>query len=652
MPDDPFVPFEEVARDTDIRLGVPVGLRDTLAARHVEPEHRRVTIAFLHFDGTDELVEVGGAAEAADQLDELVRNVQTAADRHDVTFLATDVDHDGGKIILTAGAPSTSGDDDNRMLLCVREVMDAGSRLPIRIGVNRGAVFVGEIGPHYRRTFTVMGDAVNLAARLMAKARPGQIVVSPDVLSRSRTSFATEELEPFLVKGKAKPVRAFLLGPVVGERDVGPVDELPFVGRRAELEELERRLAAAAAGTGQLVELVGEPGSGKSRLMAELESRSQWHEPADRSRASTWTRPPHTTWSADCSASSWACRPRGATPPRPSCSSTSSATGRRDVLPWAPLIARAIGVPVEDTDETRDLDEEFRRPRLAQAVVDLLAGLLPTSGVLCIDDAHFMDEASADLFGHLAEAVGLTSWLICIARRDLDGGFTAPDGLATRVDVGPLDRADALELAHRVTSDRALSPRAIDALVDRSGGNPLFLRELLAAALAGGDVDNLPDTVDGVVAARIDSLATDDRFLLRQLSVLGQSFPIDLARDALDELPHSSDPVWRRLDEFVSWAPGHHRIPQRAATRQRLRRVVVPPASAHPPRGGSGAPGRARRRDPSRSSSHSTSSMPSSSRRPGSSRSRPPHGPGASTPTSRPPSSTSGRSRPAAASGR
>ena len=220
-----------VSPDVDIAQGIPVGLRDTLLARHQEPEHRRVTVAFLHFDGTDELVERAGSAVAAEQLDELVRNVQAAVDRNDVTFLATDVDHDGGKIILTAGAPSTSGDDEHRMLLCVREIMDAGNRLPIRIGVNRGAVFVGEIGPHYRRTFTVMGDAVNLAARLMAKAAPGQIVVSPDVLSRSRTSFATEELEPFMVKGKAKPVRAFLLGEVIGDQYVDPSDEIPFVGR-------------------------------------------------------------------------------------------------------------------------------------------------------------------------------------------------------------------------------------------------------------------------------------------------------------------------------------------------------------------------------------------------------------------------------------
>jgi class 3 adenylate cyclase/tetratricopeptide (TPR) repeat protein len=550
VPDDAFVPFEAVSPDVDIAQGIPVALRDTLLARHQEPEHRRVTVAFIHFAGTDDLVERAGSAEAARQLDELVRSVQVAVDRNDVTFLASDVDHDGGKIILTAGAPSTSGDDEHRMLLCVREIMDAGGQLPIRIGVNRGPVFVGEIGPPYRRTFTVMGDVVNLAARLMAKAAHGQIVVSPDVLSRSRTTFATDELEPFMVKGKAKSVRAFLLGEVMGDQDVHLSDNMPLVGRTAELEELGRHAREAVSGTGLLVELVGEPGSGKSRLLKELELLMSGR--------------PLLTFSCqhyDTSTAYHVVRrllrqllelpADGSDDGMAEQFLTTVASRAPEVLPWAPLIGRAIGIPVAETEETRELDDEFRRPRLARAVLDLLAGLLPESGLLSIDDAHFMDEASADLFKYVAESVGLTSWVICLARRDLDTGFTAPEGASIRIDVGPLSRADVVELAQTVTADLAMSPRALDVLVDRSGGNPLFLRELLAAARDGGDVEQLPDTIDDVVSARIDSLSSDDRFLLRQLSVLGQSFEADLAREVLDELPHLTDPVWRRLDGFV-----------------------------------------------------------------------------------------------------
>ena len=265
----PFLEFEQVDAEVDLRLGIPVGLRGALITR-TEPEHRRVTIAFIHYDGTDRLISEQGPEEAARQLDVLVTHVQGAADRQGVTFLATDADRDGGKIILTAGAPSSSGDDEHRMLLAIREIMDAENPLPIRIGVNQGSVFVGEVGPHYRRTFTVMGDAVNLAARLMAKSEPGEILTTPDLLARSRTGFESAELEPFFVKGKAKPVRAVRIGAMTRGAAAGTDDELPFVGRRRELQQLEDVAAQAAAGHGALVEIVGATGVGKSRLAGRL----------------------------------------------------------------------------------------------------------------------------------------------------------------------------------------------------------------------------------------------------------------------------------------------------------------------------------------------------------------------------------------------
>ena len=157
--------------------------RDLLAGDR-EPEHRQVAVAFLHFDGTDELIASDGPDVLAFELDRLVRDTQEAVDEAQVCFLGSDVDADGGKLILTAGAPRAVGDDEERMLLALRRIADTERRIPVRIGVNRGGVFAGDIGPLYRRTYTVMGDTVNLAARLMAKAPPGEIYAT-DVRSRS-----------------------------------------------------------------------------------------------------------------------------------------------------------------------------------------------------------------------------------------------------------------------------------------------------------------------------------------------------------------------------------------------------------------------------------------------------------------------------------
>ena len=232
-----------------------------------EAEHRRATVGFIHFDGTDEVIRSLGPDEAAARLEHLVGTVQRAADRWQIAFLASDVDYDGGKLIVVGGAPLSSGDDERRVLLMLREVLEADVALTVRIGVNQGYVFAGTIGPHYRHTFTVMGDAVNLAARLMAKAGPGQVVASHAVVAQSKTEFDATALEPFFVKGKSKPVHAVVVGPAIGAAAAGPTT-LPLVGRDRELEFLVTSAQRAADGEGTFVEVVGEPGLGKSRLFS------------------------------------------------------------------------------------------------------------------------------------------------------------------------------------------------------------------------------------------------------------------------------------------------------------------------------------------------------------------------------------------------
>jgi hypothetical protein len=100
-------------------------------------------VAFLRFDGTDELIRAQGGAAVAEALDELIRDVQREVDPRDICFLGTDVGEDGGKIILTAGVPSGTGNDEERMLLALRAIAARPRALPLRIGVHRGPVFAG-----------------------------------------------------------------------------------------------------------------------------------------------------------------------------------------------------------------------------------------------------------------------------------------------------------------------------------------------------------------------------------------------------------------------------------------------------------------------------------------------------------------------------
>ena len=113
-----------------------------------------------------------GADGAAAALDHVVRTIQQAADEHQVTFLESDVDKNGGRIILVSGAPQTAGDDEQRLLRTLRVALDATRDLPLHIGASRGRVFTGQVGAEFRRTYTVLGDTAALAARLMRVLSP------------------------------------------------------------------------------------------------------------------------------------------------------------------------------------------------------------------------------------------------------------------------------------------------------------------------------------------------------------------------------------------------------------------------------------------------------------------------------------------------
>jgi len=532
---------------------IPLAVREGLFAGIREPEHRTATVAFIHFEDTDDLVEREGIG-AVDALDTLVRITQEAVDERDLCFLGTDIDKDGGKLILSGGAPRAHGDDEERMLLALRRIIQTPLPLPVRIGVNRGSVFAGDIGPQYRRTYTVMGDTVNLAARLMARADPGTVVASPDVLAHSRTTFGLTELEPFRVKGKSAPVHASLLGPVqegAHERPRG--EHVALVGREAELAELRPLLERARGRVGHLVELVGEPGIGKTRLLEALEEEAE----------------DFVLLPLACGpyASSTAYHPfRGLLRRLIGVSAASeddevlermrtlTAVNAPSLLAWLPLLAAALDIEAPPTPETAALAPEFRRPRLEQTVVDFLGEVLPTPTLLTIEDAQWMDEASAGLLAYLTTRLAQLPWLVVVTRRDGGEGFVAlaSDANVATLRVGPVDDAAGRRLVRMLSANEPLRPHIETAVVERAGGNPLFLSELVAAARGASDLDELPGSVEGLVTARVDGLEAGDRNLLRRASVLGLSFDASLVPAVLDEdTPAPDDRVWRRLGEMV-----------------------------------------------------------------------------------------------------
>ena len=537
----------------EIASCIPIAAREHVLLARSEPEHRMITAAFFDLMRTDELLAELGPTTFAEALDQRITAIQATAARYDVPFNVTDVSKGAIKVLLSAGAPSSTGHDEEQTLRLVREVMDEPGLIPMRVGVSSGRVFTGDFGPPYRRTYAVLGDAINTAARVMARAEAGEILATAEVLERSRTSFATTPIEPFTAKGKAEPVRASLVGPIQGRRDERIADT-PFVGRERELAALRTVVADVKAGLGWTIEVAGPSGIGKTRLVRELFAL----EPEVRVLGSTCEE-------YEASTAYHALR-------EPACevlgldrSSSPAAAERRlrevvaqsdpELEPWVPLLGILLGLDLPPTPETEALDERFLRDVLADVTLRFLVATFGASPVaLVVEDAQFMDDASADLLRRLSKAAQALPHVLVIARTQPEGFWTdmADEELRFLVfDLLPLSADDAVTMVTVATDQEPLRPHEIEELVRRAGGSPLFLVELLNVARSAGTLESLPDSIEAVVTADIDRLAASDRIALRYASVLGVTFDEDLLRAVLGDEAALDEELWERLKGLV-----------------------------------------------------------------------------------------------------
>ncbi len=545
------VELERIEPKPELDQFLARGLRDPLLSGDVEPEHRPIAIGFIHFMDFDNLIATSGYDAAAAALDRLVRTVQAAIDSRGVTFLATDIAPDGGKIILTAGVPVATGNDEEQMLLALREILSVHQDLPLQIGVNWGPVFVGEIGPRYRRTYTVMGDTVNLAARLMAKAPVREVLATKVLLEGSRTLFETRELEPFLVKGKKLPIQAFAVGDPTGSRSAAEV-ATPLVGREADLEIMEKAWNSAALSQGRVVELVAEPGMGKTRLLQEFLLRCgdsrivrgecrlyQAATPYFPFRAILRQALDLEGLNPKETIEKLAVRVQEAAP---------------ELLPWLSLIGLVLNVEVEPSPEVVQLDEQFRPARTIAAVGHLLEAVVTLRTLIVVEDTHWMDDASRELLAGLLFGLERHPWMLVLTRRPGEAGFVAPaSGMVDSIELQPLTQEHAEDLIIAATTDHPLLPNQVTDLANRAAGNPLFLVELLRSLKAGGDVSTLPHSVEGLISARVDRLSPGDRQVLRRLAVLGTGFLVEHTAAVIPGVGAGSRVrAIRRLGDFVT----------------------------------------------------------------------------------------------------
>jgi class 3 adenylate cyclase/tetratricopeptide (TPR) repeat protein len=542
-------PFFDVS-GVDLARLLPAEYAHELRGEPGEAEHRNVAIAFVELCGTDDLLEREGVDAVADAIDERIAGIQQTCLRFGVTFAQTDISKNGVKAILLTGAPRSAGGDEEELLIrATRAIVDHPGRLPVRAGVNAGPVFVGIVGPATRRTYTFYGDATNTAARIMGRADEGQLLVRNAVLERARTAYELTSVEPFAAKGKAELVHVTAVGAAVGERERDTAG--PFVGREAELDTLAAALEGPRAGVGGLVVVIADAGLGKSRLLAELRARAADLRTVGVQCEQIDAGRPYAAVGALLS------RALQVGPHTPAAAiedrlRRAVATAAPQLERWLPLLGVPLGLELAPTEDTARLEERFVPERIAESVTELLQVLLPETTIVVVDDGHWLDEASNDLLGRVARSLGELPWLLVVARRNTTGGFRAPEGVdAIEICLDQLPTRAAEDLVVALTEDAPLPPHVVETVATRSAGSPLFVTELVGAVRAGGNLEELPGSVEALMAAHIDELPARDRTILRHAAVLGGRFELETLRLALGLDAPGGMSVLAPLEDFL-----------------------------------------------------------------------------------------------------
>jgi class 3 adenylate cyclase/tetratricopeptide (TPR) repeat protein len=435
-------------------------------------------------------------------------------------------------------------------------------RLPVRldmhIGVNTGLVIAGNVGGDVKQEFTVVGDAVNLAARLKDAAPTGSIWAGPDTHRYAREEFEFKKLPPLTVKGKDRPIDAWEVTstesiyrprPVGAERLISS----PLVGRDAELRLLEACLAAVARGEGGIVNLVGEAGLGKSRLLAEAFANETARDVRVLEARSLAVGPRTGFLAFVCLLKNWAgiLDDDDEAHARAKLDAAVAALVPDEADDVFPFLATLMGLRLQDAAAARvaGIAGDALEKLITRSMRELLRRLAAERPLaLVFDDLHWADQSSIQLLAALLRLVPDEPILFIHAFRP-DQPETSDRILALsraehgrhqiEIDLAPLDARDCQTFVRNLLKTDDL-PYSLQTLVGRTGdGNPFYIEEVVRSLLDEGlvetvkgrltvsdKVDSLvvPGTVQGVIMARVDRLTDEARGVLQLASVLGRSF--------------------------------------------------------------------------------------------------------------------------------
>lgn len=530
--------------------------REVLSSKAAqEGERKQVTVLFCDIVNSTATADAVGAEAMHGVLNQFFEMALSEVHRYEGTinqFL-------GDGFMALFGAPIAHEDHARRAVLAAlalrarvqqrREELqrETGVELQVRMGLNTGLVVVGGIGDKLRTDYTAVGDTTNLAARLQSLAEPGTILVSETTYRLIKSSVKVEVLEAASVKGKKEPIRPYLV--VESRRPLAPrpvLSRAGFVGRERELAVLQDLWEQAQEGHGQVIGVAGEAGAGKSRLVQEFQSRLP-------RGAITFLQGRCLSYGTGIPYLPMSLMLRGAG----GLSESDEPDEVRAKLQrnletlgletdkHLPYLLRLLDVEGSDRG-LEDLEPQIVHRRTFAALRRVLfraSELRPV--ILEIEDLHWVDATSEEFLGRLVEALASARVLLLLTYRSGYQPSWMEKSYATQITMRRLSRQESREMVQAILEGARMPTALTDEILEKAEGNPFFLEELARAMNDRTEGDEaVPDTVQGLIMARMDRLPEEHKRVLQTASVLGREFS--------EELLHSVWPDPAPLEPLVA----------------------------------------------------------------------------------------------------
>lgn len=556
-----------------LRAYVPAAITTRLGVGQAAwlAELRRMTVVFIGVSSIDYTQD-----DSLGQLQACVQRVQTILYRYEGSLNKIVVDDKGTVLLLLFGAPPLSHEDDPLRALAfahdLQQSMNedieekAGnpgqgmSRLRLSIGITTDTVFAGPVGSPRRREYTVMGDTVNLAARLMQKAGTGGTLCDHRTYQEGRKHWNLEPLPPLTLKGKTQAVLVYRFS---GQRvRNASEDDMPLIGRERELNSLMQYMQQVERGRRWVISLIGEGGIGKTRLITEaitlMHGRGTVAASLQGVADSIAQQTPYLVWrdalldyfGIECIRDQEERMHRVR-------EQTAAIDPALECL--LPLLNDIIGFECQETAVTRNMGPRQRRDSLTFLIIQLLQARTRSGAVIVVlDDMHWADSLSWELALDVVRSMELHPVLLLLSYRPPEAAHNAlvmEEGhvyhTAHRAIIGlaehasillqPLDNAAVAQLAMVALDGMPIAPDMVIWLAERSQGNPLFVEETVKMLREHGALrlsedgiwgfasstrlKTIPPTLKGVIQARLDRLEPDTQLVCKVASVVGRSFP-------------------------------------------------------------------------------------------------------------------------------